>query len=178
MSQYYKKFNLNFISRMTGGNRIATLVLLAGLGLFMLFWPNTAIEIVVRIAGAVLVVLGGQYLYSWFRGDRRGDMQPVIIGAVIALAGLFLLLSPGAIVSILNIAAGIALILYGIATLNTAMAVKQSNSNQWITTAVIAAATLILGVICLFSHTATSLIVRGVGIALIINAVTQFMATR
>lgn len=177
MSQINRKFSLNFVSEMTGGNRVATLVLLAGLGVFLFFWPNTALTLIIRIVGAVLLVLGGQYILSWYRGGMLGDREPVVIGGVLALIGLFFLLSPGTLVGMVNVVAGILLIIYGYTTLSAALASREGSSGRWIISAAIAAATLIFGIVCLFSHAATTLIVRGIAIALIINAVSQFLST-
>ena len=177
MSQTNRKFNLTFVSEMTGGNRIATFVVLAGLGVLMLFWPNATLNVAVCIAGAVLMFLGAWYVFSWYRGGRLGDKEPVLIGAILALIGLFLLVSPGFVITMVNVVAGILLIIFGYITLSGALASRQDVSKQWIISAVIGAATLIFGIVCLFSHNATNLIVRGVGVALIINAVSQFIAT-
>ena len=177
MSQTNRKFSLSFVSEMTGGNRIATLVLLAGLGVVMLFWPNATLEVAVCIAGVVLMFLGAWYVFSWYRGGRLGDKEPVIIGAILALIGLFLLVSPGFVVTMVNVVAGILLIIFGCITLNGALASRQEGSRQWLVSAVIGAATLIFGIVCLFSHNATDLIVRGAGVALIVNAVSQFLSS-
>ena len=178
MSQTNRKFSLNFVSEMTGSNRIVTLILLAGIGIIMLVWPNTTLQFAVCIAGVVLMFLGAWYLFSWFRGGRLGNKEPVVIGAVLALIGLFLLVSPRFVITMVNVVAGILLILYGYITLSGALASRGGASKQWIISAVIGAATLVFGIVCLFSHNAADLIVRGVGIALIINVVSLFFSTK
>ena len=53
MTDTRRKFDLDsFAMKLTGGNRMVTFALLLGLGVFMFFWPNTAIKLVVRVAGA------------------------------------------------------------------------------------------------------------------------------
>ena len=177
MSQTNRKYTLTFVSEMTGGNRIATLILLAGLGVFMLIWPNATLNVAIRIVGAVLMFLGAWYIFSWYRGGRLGDREPVFIGAVLAAIGLFLLVSPGFIVTAVNVVAGILLIIYGYTTLSAALSWREGSSGRWIISAAIAAATLIFGIVCLFTHNFSNTLVRIAGIALIINAASQFLAT-
>lgn len=179
MTDTRRKFDLDsFAMKLTGGNRMVTFALLLGLGVFMFFWPNTAIKLVVRVAGAVFVVLGAQYVSGWYRGGQRGYRNTALMGAALVAAGLFMLLTPGTIVKVLNLAAAVFLLVHGIATFNTALAQKQTNPRGWLMAAVIAGATVLLGLFCLFGHAATDIIVRVVGVALIVNGVTQFLAAR
>ncbi len=179
MTNTRRNFDLNsFAMNLTGGNRLVTVGLLLGLGIFMFFWPNTAIQIVIRIVGAVLVVLGAQYVSGWYRGGQRGEKNVAVMGAVLIAAGLFLLLTPGTIVKVLNVAAGVFLLIHGVTTFNTALAQKQVNPQGWLISAAIAAATVILGLVCLFSHFGTDIFVRIIGGALVVNGITQYLATR
>ncbi len=178
MSQTNRRFDINaYASSLTGGSRLAAAVLLVGLGIFMFFWPATSTILVIRIVGIVLLLLGGQYLLSWYR-SRSTDRSLMLFGGAVALVGLFLLLFPGLIRSILNIAAGVFLLLYGFSALSTMTIERRSGSGQWIFAAAVACITLVLGFICLFSGTATNTIVRIVGAALIVNGIFQYLASR
>ncbi len=179
MGQTRRNFDFGSVfDSFTGGSRLTTALLLVGLGIFLFFWPSTAVGIVVRIVGAVLILLGVQYLATWYRVSRGSDQTLLILGAAVAVIGLFLVLSPGTVVKVLNVAAGIFLLIHGVTTLGTALAARQNGSSGWIFTACVACVTIVLGLMCLFTHTATNTVVRIVGASLIVNGVMQYISLR
>ena len=83
------------------------------LGVFLVFWPELSRIWICRLLGAALLVSGGVYVVSHFaraKGAAAVFQYDLILGAVLAVVGVWLLTTPDLIVAFLQYILGLILI--------------------------------------------------------------------
>ncbi|MBR6028427.1 MAG: DUF308 domain-containing protein [Clostridia bacterium] len=176
------KFNLdfNFDSRKLESRPVILSVLMLIGGLILFFRPGMALSVVVKVLAIGLLVGGLSNLLNWYRNRESVTPADGVTGGVMALAGLVLLIWPGLIVNIVPVVLGGIILLNGLVNLFKALDLKKTGYSGWTGSALMAAVTVIAGVIVLANPAWIARnLVRIVGGVLIYNAVTSlFIATR
>lgn len=140
-------------------------------GVVLLLHPGFTMTVVCRILGSVLLIAGLTGILSYF--IRGGAFKP-IAGTIQCLLGIWMLVWPGAIASLLPVAFGLILVCYGGSNLHTAMLIRQYGGNRWGIDVVMALITFIFGAIVVFNPFETAeLLMRFIGVGLVYNGVSN-----
>lgn len=93
-------------------NKLLSSIILLALGILLIVAPNDVPQLFVRIIGAVLLCGAVVRLIAHFTAEKD-DRVPIslMIAAVAAAFGIFLLAAPGVVVKVINIVFGALLIL-------------------------------------------------------------------
>ncbi len=149
-------------------------VILGILGLFLLFFRQTAKSIVYAVFGIGLMLAGVASVYGWWqaRKDGKEDLIGVAGGIAMFVVGLWIMRNPGTFDRIINMVIGIVLVVSGVNWINRANV--SGNKTMYILSIV----SIVVGVIIAFSHAATNWVVTACAFALIYTAVTGFIGER
>ena len=164
---YLKKFKVSFIG-------LSILYIL--LGTMLILWPQISLAAICKLLGVVVLVFGVVRAISYFANeDFRGSLKLSLAqGLLNILLGLFMLISPGALVKALPIVLGIAIIVDSMLRVQLAVELKMNDHNRWWIDLILALVTTIFGAILVFNPFTGSIILgRFLGISLTINGITN-----
>lgn len=84
-------------------------LVLAALGIFLIIGHNLALNIVVKIIAAALIVIAATGLYGWFKSNSRGakDIAGLLGMGVFFLVGVWILLNTNTFITLINVVLGL-----------------------------------------------------------------------
>ena len=112
---------------------ITTSILYTILGLVLIIAPGKALRLACFLIGAVTVWYGLSKIIACRRYGMAGDGQPfdLSLGVVLLALGLFLLISPQFIVSIVPVALGIYILVDSVSAIKRAQDMKALGFEKW-----------------------------------------------
>ena len=147
---------------------LGSLLMLVG-GIFLLVKPGETLEMIVKIVGVVLLIVGAIGVLQYFiKKGRDRSLPRLLISAVELIGGFVCLANPGYIVSVYYIAAGLIILLNGVNNLTLALDLKALGFRQSTLVMILAILAMIAGVVIIlnpFAAAATMLRVIGVLLA-------------
>lgn len=114
-------------------NVVASSLLCVALGLILLLWPGLSIKIVCTAVGAVLIMSGVIRIMEYFF-VRDGSMYSqinLIFGIVLSAVGIWIVLSPEKVLSLIPIILGIVITLHGLHNVKQAIGLCQDKYDKW-----------------------------------------------
>lgn len=149
-------------------------------GLVLLFWPEQSLTTAVRIIGAGLAISGLASVFAWVR-ERASSSYFSLAGAVLScVAGVYLIARPEGVISFFPTVMGLAILCNGVINLLKALDLKKAGYGSWRLPCLMAAATIVLGLV-IFNNpfgAVRTLVMLG-GAALIYSGVSNiWIATR
>ncbi|MBQ9992212.1 MAG: DUF308 domain-containing protein, partial [Firmicutes bacterium] len=151
------------------------------LGLFLLIFPTASARIICSVLGLVALVIGAFRLINYFRLHSNGQFLRTgfISGFIFCALGLFFILKPTVVMSILPFIIGLAICFNGIVKMQSAIELRRANYDKWIVSLVIAAITLLLGILLIINpFSGAKLAIMFVGAALVIDGITNIITMR
>lgn len=141
------------------------------IGLVLAFWPDHVMTTAMTILGIALLLGGGITLLSWYRTRKlASDPLRLAEGVVLAVAGLFVLLKPKFLISIIPFAVGAFVLLNGVLNLLQALDQRRKMYNRWQVSLTMAILTLVLGLLIMLNPFSTmQVLVVAIGIVCIYN---------
>lgn len=124
MEKVLKKFKTNVV---------ASSLLCVLLGLVLLFWPGMSMRIVCTAVGVVLI-LGGLIRVIDYFIMKDGSMYSqvnLIFGIVFVVVGIWIVLKPDTVLSIIPIIVGIIIALHGLHNLQQAVGLCKEQYDKW-----------------------------------------------
>lgn len=168
---------MNFL-RSIKVNILSSAVLCILLGIVLLIYPNVSLTVVCRAVGVIVLVTGLSFVFSYLRVGKRfwyGKIE-LVFGSIFAILGGFILLYPLGILSIVPIVFGILLIYHGIANVRQAFELHQYRDNGWWLPVLIAATTIVLGILIMRNPFGTmDILMRIIGACLIYDGLMNTM---
>ena len=159
-------------------NILSSAVLCILLGVVLVAYPNTSLTLVCRAVGVIVLVTGLSFVLSYLRvGKTRwyGKIE-LVFGSIFAILGGFILLYPLGILSIVPLVFGILLIYHGIANVRQAFELHHYKDKGWWLPVLIAATTIVLGVVIMKNPFGTmDLLMRIIGACLIYDGLMNTM---
>lgn len=146
------------------------------LGLVLAIWPDATKLAVSYLIGAALVIFGVIQVVRYFVYEVRLDLfrYDFVSGLILLGAGVFFLMKPQVIVSILPILLGIAIIIDGAVKIQQSMDLMRAGYPRWWLIMLLAALALAAGIVLLVNpFEAASTLMLLIGIVLIYNGVTD-----
>lgn len=152
---------------------ILSALVCVALGVVLLIWPAKTIDIFCRILAVGLMVMGGVQIASYF---SNRSIHPFAggLGLIVLLVGVWIFIRPESIVSLIPIVIGVILCVHGIQDMRLAFETKGNGYEKWWSMMIIAAISLLLGVLCIVNaFGVVKLALQFIGIALIYDGLSD-----
>lgn len=147
-------------------------ILFVFLGFFLAKYPDSALRTVCYIIGGITLLYGLIKIIIFFINKEKGiSVYFDLTGGLISSAiGIFLLLSPNVVISIIPIIVGIIILFHSIVKIRQALDLSKVNYEKWWIMLIIAFVTAVLGVLIILNPVrAASAPIRLIGIIFIID---------
>lgn len=152
---------------------ILSALVCVALGVVLLIWPAKTIDIFCRILAVGLMVMGGAQIASYF-SNRGSHLFAGGLGLIVLLVGVWIFIRPESIVSLIPIVIGVILCVHGIQDMRLAFETKGNGYENWWSMIIIAAISLMLGVLCIVNAFGmVKLALQFIGIALIYDGLSD-----
>ena len=154
---------------------ISRWVILGILGLFLLFFRQSAKSIVYAVFAIGLMLAGVASVVGWWQEHKVGTDDLFSLGGGVALFifGIWIFRNPGSFDRILNMIAGVVLVICGINWMN-----RNAGANGSKAMSILSIVAIVAGIIIAFSHAATNWVISACGIGLIYTAVTGHISEK
>lgn len=164
MRDFLKKIKADFLLSSLG---------CIGLGIVFIIWKDSVLGFMGSAFAIILIIMGAVDLCSYFMRIISNGMS-VLTGIVLLAVGIWFLIDPKVIVTLIPIVIGVVLLFHGIRGLMEVYQAKKFGSNAWMVGMVMAIISVLLGVACIVNafgimQKATMI----VGIILIYNGVSN-----
>lgn len=139
-------------------------VLSIALGVLLVMWPGTVVEMIARVIGVILMASGVVALVPRLM-DVVKRYTSIIVSLLVTMIGLWMFLRPQGVASVIPIAIGVLLVVHGIQDLSLAIEGKKTKAHNWWSIPVMAVLNIILGIFCIcnaFGLVKMSLILIGI----------------
>lgn len=142
------------------------------LGVVLIFFPNTALNIACIVIGVIAIVYGVTKVVAFAKGTSEKSTLDLAIGIIAIVAGLVMIFASGLLLSIIWIVFGIYLIANGIFGIKRAIELKKTGDGSWMVALIFAIVVTVMGIIIVFNPFGTTeMLVRFLGIALIVSGI-------
>ena len=148
------------------------------LGVVLLIWPTTSVKMICYGLGIAMLVLGITYSVIYFTKENlSGFLQMDLVIGIICLAfGVFILLNPAFLGSVLPFAMGIILLLGAVVKLQSAFNMKRLNFSKWYLVLICAVIIIALGIVLLCNpFTDERFMILYIGGCLVLDGVTNLV---
>lgn len=128
-------------------NILSSAILCITLGIVLVAYPNASLTLVCRTVGLIVLITGSGFIFGYLRGGKKlwyGKIE-LVFGSIFVILGLFILIYPLGITSIVPVVFGILLVFHGIANMRQALELRQYKDHGWWFPVLIAATTIVLG---------------------------------
>lgn len=140
--------------------------------LFLIFKPETTLNLFVTLFGILLLLDGIWQLYVYFKNNRQGVIMnmKLVKGVIIAIIGIFTLFNTKVIISILPLVIGAWIIIKSLLKLQLVSELRKTNAPNWKLLLIYSIITIVLGIIIVLNpfDTAVAITVMA-GIFLLIS---------
>ncbi len=136
----------------TKNNTLMSIVMVV-LGLLLFIWPGKTLELAAKLLGIALLVGAAVSGFSWFRNRKKpggADYGTLALAIICLVAGLIVLIAPKGVITLLPKLIGLAIVVNGVLNLAQAMELKNAGNPSWVSSVVMAALTILLGLFLLF----------------------------
>lgn len=117
------------------------------IGLLLLIFPAQSISTIGKVIAIFIILAGlavvGQMVMSGM------NVMGIVVGAVIAIIGFWIFLSPAAILTIIPIAIGVMLVVHGVQDLSMAIETANAKADRAWISFILAVINIVLGFVCI-----------------------------
>ena len=140
-------------------------IIMAILGLVLLLFPNLTNTVIVCAIGSALIVYGSVRVVRYLKGDavEASGGQDITIGLICIVCGIFMLIYRSAVIGILPFLYGLALVMGGAMSIQTAFDMKRFGSLRWTWHLLVGIAFAVVGIVVLRNAAATAAIITRLG---------------
>jgi uncharacterized membrane protein HdeD (DUF308 family) len=164
MKEFFKRIKADYL---------VSSILCVVLGIVFIVEREATINMIGTLLAIIMIVIGAVYLCSFFLNIVTNGLSAAI-GAVVLLLGIWVLIQPGIIMSLIPIVIGVLLLAHGIRGMKEAWASKQFGYGAWGISAAFSVISLVLGIICIVdAFGVLELASVAIGIALIYNGLSN-----
>lgn len=159
------------MTQMKKGFLLSALALML-LGLALLLWPEASLRLVCYLFGAVILIKGLLSVWAYVRAEERFffDYFGLVFGIAASALGVFLLLQPDTVVSVLPILVGVYVIVDAVVRLQSAFELRELGYAHWWGFLVLAGLSVALGVLMVANPFETvQLLVMAIGVILLVE---------
>lgn len=124
---------------------IVTALAFVALGLVLIIWPDTSMNVLCYLVGGALTLYGGFNVLSFLFSRDRTFTFELVIGVITAAIGIFSLFSPNSIRDILSIILGLVIIIDSLIGIKRAFTLRELGLEPWWIGLVLSVAAAFLG---------------------------------
>lgn len=160
------------LSAISRSSVIAALIYLV-LGLCLVIFPETSGSVICYIIAALLLLDGIRHIISYFSNSLSEVLggYDLALGGVEVLLGVFVLIRPATMLSLLPICLGLALVISGVIRLQRSFDLKRAGAGSWKVVLILGALVAALGLLMLVNPFATAKVLMVVlGVSLMVDA--------
>ena len=149
----------DFLKRIKADYLLSSLVCIL-LGIVFIVWRGAVLDVMGSIFAVVLIILGVIYLSSYFLEIITNGFS-AIMGIIVLALGIWFLIQPDIVVSIIPILIGVVLIFHGVRGLMETLAAKKYGYSSWgvnmvlciisIAFGIMEKATIVVGIILIYN---------------------------
>ncbi len=153
---------------------ITSATIYIALGIIMIIFPAFINDFFSTIVGVLILLFGISQLAVYSSKSSYGGVIKITLGLGVigTMAGIFILLNPKFITSIIPLVSGLIIIVNSLNKIKQAVELKASNYDKWWYTLVSAVVLIALGFILMANpFAAVEVIIRTLGIILIVDGV-------
>lgn len=156
-----------------------TAILYVLLGAVLLLFPGSALRWASMLIGAVTLWYGAVRIVSYWKGGGAYNQRfELFWGIVLALLGVFLIVCPQFLASIIPVALGVYILVDALSALRKALDMKALGYEKWWASAISAGVLAVLGALMVFNpFGAMSTLVAFTGICFIFDGVNTLANT-
>ena len=148
------------------GEVLISAILSIVLGVLLLVFTDEFQKIFCIVAAAALVVIGIFYIVSFFMNTALKQLK-LGVGTVLAIVGIWFLISPDTLWKIVSVVIGTVLLIHGIQDIKLAVDAKRYMAPQWWISLIFGVLNIVLAAVCIihmFSPIAFIIVVMGVAL--------------
>ncbi len=156
---------------------LSLITIIAGLviGILLLLQPGETVQLVSMLCGITVIMLGVGAWISYFSKVKSTILA--ILGTLSIISGIILCVKYKSIISVVLFLFGIFILISGIVDFVSAIEAKRNDLKSWIVSLIMAAATIILGLLVIVNPFDSMLVItRLLGAGLIIYAVMDLIS--
>lgn len=156
---------------------IVTSVVCMVMGVVLILFPTQVVTVACQAVGVALAILGGVRLVSTLLSKVKSGID-FPLGLLLLIVGIWILLHPASIESLIFIGVGVTLFVHGIKGIQMAWEAKRNGYTSWLALMLLSLLNAVFGVVCvidcfgMFTVTATIALTL-VGIALIYDGISS-----
>ncbi|MBR2543108.1 DUF308 domain-containing protein [Candidatus Saccharibacteria bacterium] len=122
------------------------------LGIFLIAWPDTVLQVIAYVVGVFFVVKGAYQIINYFLVKGQNDFfnNGLLSGVIAVLIGITSLVIGEEIAHVFRVIIGIWLIYEALARINTAIKLHSAGINAWRYILILALVMLVFGVFITF----------------------------
>lgn len=150
-------------------------------GVALIFWPAGLLQAVCYAVGGLVLIAGLSSIFSYLKtkNEMFSAKFMLVLGILVSGLGLFLLLQPKTVASILPLVVGLFVLVDGLGRLQTAWQVKKTGYEQWWKMALPSLFSALLGGIIVLNPFGTAaLMVQVVGLILAIEGIINLVTLK
>lgn len=152
-------------------------ILCIALGIIFIIMRGGVIDLLGSVLAVAMIVIGAVYLGSFFLNFLTNGFS-VFLGIMILAVGIWFLLQPAVIVSLIPIVIGVLLLFHGIRAVKEILEARKFGFGAWGAGLILAIVSIVCGLICVFdAFGVMEKAVILVGIILIFNGVSNLWIT-
>ena len=139
-----------------------TSILYVVMGVVLMAFPEGSLKLACALIGGVTLLYAAIRILSYFKNDGEySNRFDLFLGVLLGVVGVFLLLCPQLIVSLIPIALGIYIVVDGFTAMKKALDMKTLGFDKWWISFVVALVLMIFGAVMIFDpfETVASLVV-------------------
>ena len=159
-------------------NILGSAVLCIILGIVLMVYPDTSLTLVCQAVGVIVLVTGIGFIISHIRGGLFSLFYKLdlILGLLFLILGVYILMNPWGLLSIIPVVFGVLLIYHGISDLGQAMELRKYEADRWWISIIIAVITIVLGVVIMSNPFGTiDMLMRIIGVCLIYDGLSNLL---
>lgn len=150
------------------------------LGIALLLWPGLSIRLVCGLFGLIILIKGIGSIVNYAKAEVRTMFSYFgwIFGAAAIALGVFLLVKPETVVSVLPILVGLFVMFDGIMRLQSAFELRNAGARNWWGFLLLALLSVVLGIVMLVNPFGTvEALVMAIGVILLVEGILNLVGT-
>ncbi|MBQ2317181.1 MAG: DUF308 domain-containing protein [Lachnospiraceae bacterium] len=119
------------------------------LGVVIMLNPTSTVLLIAKAVGTIILIVGAVMILGGLFDSDGTRMGGIAVGAIIAIIGAWVLMSPEKAAAIIPAVVGVIMILQGIENAELAFSAKKARGRHWGINLLVAAANIAFGVLCI-----------------------------
>lgn len=157
-------------------NAVLSAIVCVVLGLVLVIWPSVVGNMFCYVVGGALLLSGISYIVSYFRNRDNASLfqGDFLLGLIFSVIGLWIILKPDVIISLIPILFGIVILLHGFMDVQQALNLKRAGYDKWGAALAVSIITVGFGATLLFNPLmAANIGIMLMGVGLIFDGVSE-----